>query len=815
MDAYGRKDDDEFIIYDCQEKKYRYPMSNGKSDGIPFGKILREKGLASEDTILQIEQKVEELAASKKPQVYSTEFIFGNMKHLTAWYRVSFSNTIPGKLISITFADIDEEVALKNQLLKKTEFDDLTGLMNRKTFCKSIKPILEANEEAVENGEYAFVYFDIIRFKAINDLFGMDKGDDLLRYISNVLQKLIEPEDRACILNADRFAIFVKASGEKLEKLANDIMEHISRYDLPFEIACNVGIYVTGKEKVSANIMLDRAMLAQSTIKGSYVTKFNYYTQKMRDEMLTEQEVVGIMSNALAERQFVIYYQPQYDHSTGVLVGAEALVRWNHPEKGLISPGIFIPIFEKNGFITKLDLCVFEEVCLFLRKSLDANRKVVPISTNFSRHDIFQLDFVARLEGIREKYNIPTKYLRVEITESAIMGSSQQANEIVRRLHNCGYVVEMDDFGSGYSSLNVLKDIELDIIKLDMLFLSKENQNNKGGTIISSVVRMAKWLDMPIIAEGVESVEQADFLRSIGCNYIQGYLYSRPLPEEDYEALLEGSEIGEKVAQLELLHSLNANSFWNPRSQETLIFSNYVGGASIFEYQDGVVEVLRVNKRYLKEFAGCVREKDIIENDPMRFFDDENKKIYTDMLEKAIATGEEQECETWRKMNTSCCEGEWLCIRTNVQMIGKSGESYLFYAMVRNITTEKRQYAEMQNNLERFRILAEQAEVYYWEYIIDTKVMYPCQRCIRERGLPKVMCNYPESAVEIGVVPQEAAEEYIKFHELLSTGIKEAEIVVPMTKQKLPHRVKYSVFFDEGGKPVKAYGCAVVIKDGK
>ncbi len=815
MEQYGKANVDEFIVFDCKKIEYRYPMGSGNSDGKPFGEILRENGLASEDTIRQIEKKVEELAAEERPQVYSAEYLLGNSEYLTAWYRVSFANTIPRELISITFVDIDKEVALKNQLLKKTEFDELTGLMNRKKFCKVIDRILLENREDAIRGEYAFIFFDVIRFKAINDLFGMAKGDDLLRYIANVLQKLISPEDKACRLNADRFAVFVKASDNQLEKLVNDIVVHLSRYDLPFEIACNIGIYVTGDEQIPVNTMLDRAMLAQSTIKGSYVTRYNYYNQKMRDEMLTEQEVVGIMSSALAERQFVVYYQPQYDHSTGALVGAEALVRWNHPEKGLISPGIFIPIFEKNGFITKLDLCVFEEVCVFLRKCMDNNMKVVPISTNFSRHDIFQPDFISRLEGIREKYDIPSEYLRVEITESAITGTGMQANEIVRKLHNCGYVVEMDDFGSGYSSLNVLKDIELDIIKLDMLFLSKENENTKGGTIISSVVRMAKWLDMPIIAEGVESVEQADFLRSIGCNYIQGYLYSRPLPEESYEELLVESETGYKVAQFQLLQKLDANNFWSPKSQETLIFSNYVGGAAIFEYQNGKVEVLRVNKRYLKEFSDCVLEKDIIENDPMRFFDEENKKIYTDMLDRAIATGEEQECETWRKMESSRCAGEWLCIRTNVQLIGKSADNYLFYAMVRNVTTEKRQHTEMLNTIERFRILAEQAKVYYWEYILETKVMYPCPRCIKERGLPEVMYNYPESAIEMGVVPPEAGDEYIELHKKLSTGIKEIEIDVPMTKAKLMHRLKYNVVFDEGGKPVKAYGCAVVLEDEK
>lgn len=815
MDAYGKPNVDEFIVFDCKKKEYRYPMGSGNSDGKPFGEILRENGLASEDTIKQIEKKVEELAAEMRPQVYSAEFILGNEEYLTTWYRVSFANTIPGELVSITFVDIDEEVALKNQLLKKTEFDELTGLMNRKKFCKVITPILQENKEDAIRGEYAFVYFDVIRFKAINDFFGMEEGDELLRYIANVLQKLIGPEDKACRLNADRFAVFVKMADVQLEKLVNDIPELISKYDLPFEIACNIGVYVTSDEEIPVNIMLDRAMLAQSAIKGSYVNKFNYYNQKMRDEMLTEQEVVGIMSYALADRQFVVFYQPQYDHTTGALVGAEALVRWKHPEKGLISPGIFIPIFEKNGFITKLDLCVFEEVCIFLRKCIDKNMNVVPISTNFSRHDIFQSDFISRLEGIREKYNIPAEYLRVEITESAITGTGMQANEIVRKLHNCGYVVEMDDFGSGYSSLNVLKDIELDIIKLDMLFLSKENENTRGGTIISSVVRMAKWLDMPIIAEGVESVEQADYLRSIGCNYIQGYLYSKPLPEESYEELLSGSETGYKVAQFQLLEALDANNFWSPKSQETLIFSNYVGGASIFEYRNGQVEVLRVNQRYLKELSDCVAEKDIIENDPMRFFDEENKKIYTDMLDRAITTGEEQECETWRKMETSRCGGEWLCIRTNVQLIGRSEDTYLFYAMVRNVTTEKREHTEMLNTIERFRILAEQAKVYYWEYVLDTKEMYPCARCIKERGLPEVMYNYPESAVEMGIIPPEAADEYIELHKKLSTGIKEAEIYVPMTKAKLMHHLKYNVVFDEGGKPIKAYGCAVVVDEVK
>lgn len=291
---------------------------------------------------------------------------------------------------------------------------------------------------------------------------------------------------------------------------------------------------------------------------------------------LTEREMEGIMEEALAEKQFLAYYQPQYNHTTGLLVGAEALVRWKHPNHGLIAPANFIPLFEKNGFITKLDLYVFEQVCIFLRKCIDEKLPLVAISTNFSRYDIFQPDFVEELEATRLRHDVPVKYLRVEITESSVMGNHTQANEVMKALHEHGYVVEMDDFGSGYSSLNVLKDIDMDIVKLDMLFLSEEGSRHRGGIILSSVVRMFKWLGLPVIAEGVESIEQADFLKSIGCDYMQGYLYAKPLPGEEFYALLGSKSSGRMVPQLKVIDNLNVNEFWDPRSQETLIFNNFV-----------------------------------------------------------------------------------------------------------------------------------------------------------------------------------------------------------------------------------------------
>ncbi|MBQ7776802.1 MAG: bifunctional diguanylate cyclase/phosphodiesterase [Lachnospiraceae bacterium] len=682
------------IIYDCQTNKFTYPESvkeqfEANFDERPLWQIFTEDGLTAKNVAEQFQTVITEIADSDVPQVQFTEFFVKNSKFTGNWYRVGFVCPVPGEKITITFTDMANESAVTSNLTHMSDFDKLTGLLHRKAFTKAVEARMNKDESGVQAGEYAMVYFDVIRFKAINDIFGMAEGDRLLKYIAMSLTAAVKAGDVICRMDADRFVLFTHHSGKELEIFVERILDAVSKYNLPFEVACNVGIYVTNEEKLSVGSMIDRAVLAQSTIKGSYTSKYKYYTESLRNDMLSEQEIYGMMTTALAEKHFVVYYQPQYNHSTGMLVGAEALVRWNHPERGLISPGLFIPIFEKNGFITKLDLYVFEEVCRFIRVCMDKDLPIVPISSNFSRHDIFQPDFVKKLEEIREKHGVPAKYLRVEITESAIMGGSQHANEIVRRLHECGYVVEMDDFGSGYSSLNVLKDIDLDIIKLDMLFLSEETENNKGGTILSSIVRMAKWLGMPVIAEGVEHIEQADFLRSIGCDYIQGYLYSRPLPEAQYLEMISGNTIDEDTAQMNVIDTLNAYDFWNPKSQETLIFSNYVGGAAIFDYRNGQVEMLRVNKKYLQELGMKLSEKDLLDSDPMRFFDEENKQIYYTMLDRAITTGEEQECETWRDIVSDCCSGERMCIRTNAQMIGRSGENCLFFAMIRNITAKK------------------------------------------------------------------------------------------------------------------------------
>ncbi len=791
----GKENGALLILYDCQKESF---TCLSQQESLKDECMLRQALCHKEKDTAPLWELVAAVAKSASPQSRFLQLRVGGK-----FYRACVLSSDPGNQVLITLADMVAESSSRTDVL-----DSLTGLMSRAAFCQAVEhqlPILQ--------NPCAVVYINFHRFKVINELFGRDKGDALLIFAADTLRSLLKDPAFSCRIASDHFALFLQTDNGAVEEVLAGLQSALDSFDLPFEVAFHAGVYEITDLSLSADTMLDRAAMAMSSIKGNYNLRSAYYTADMRKALLGEQEITGLMTTALAEKQFVVYYQPQYNHSTGMLVGAEALVRWEHPENGLVPPGVFIPIFENNGFITNLDLYVFREVCIFLRKSLDSGWSIVPISVNFSRYDVFLPNFVQHLEDIRQEYDIPAKYLRVELTESVMVDGSDYINEVIGKLHQCGYIVEMDDFGSGYSSLNVLKDIDLDIIKLDMRFLSQSENSNKGGTILSSIVRMAKWLSMPVIAEGVETVEQADFLRSIGCEYVQGYLYAKPLPEDAYISLVSTSRIGATVPQLQLIDTMNAYNFWDPQSQETLIFSNYVGAAAILDLHQGKLEMLRVNQKYLQELGMNLSEKELIQSNPLSVMDAENQDIYLNMLNKAIASGEEQECETWWNISSSCCGNERFCIRSTVRVIGISGDRYLFHAMIRNITAERLYYDALADSERRFKMASEQVNIYYWEYTIATKEMRPCFRCMRDLGLPPVLTNYPESAIEGGVFPPEVADSYRAFMRQIDEGAPSMEGIYPLTENRIPFHVRYTTEFDENGHPVKAYGSAALVVD--
>lgn len=527
------------------------------------------------------------------------------------------------------------------------------------------------------------------------------------------------------------------------------------------------------------------------------------------ERKMTEQELISSLDEAIENGHIFVYYQPKVNHATGRMIGAEALMRWKHPEYGIQYPSDFIPVLEKHDLLYLADIAVFESACRFLRSRLDKGLHCIIISCNMSRHDILHSDYIDRIEKIREKYDIPVKLLHIEITESSAVGGMELVSETLHKLHDLGYKVEMDDFGSGYSSLNVLKDLPVDVIKLDMRFFSG-NLSGRGGTIINAVVQMAKWLDTPVIAEGVEKIEQADYMKSIGCTYIQGYLYSKPLSAEDFSKKIEEFE-SEPMMPAIVLDKMNADKFWNPDSLETLIFNNYVGGAAIFSYTHGKIELLRVNNKYTKELGMCMSEQEILKCDPWSTMDIENHKIYESTLQKAIKSNDEENCEVWRKLCSKICGDDLMCIRSFIRLLGKAGDEYLFYEMVQNITGEKRAYNEMALSEKRFYYAGEHNKVFAWEYEIATKKMRPCSRCRRELALPEVLENYPEPMIESHLFPPEIADEYRDWHRQLAEGVPYLEKIFYLTDDRVPFYVRYTNEFDENGKPLKAYASATPV----
>lgn len=424
------------------------------------------------------------------------------------------------------------------ELRYKEQFDKLTGIYKGETFRRETRKMLEEHPDIT----FAMVRMDIHKFQVYNSFFGIIEGDHLLKYVASLLQKYTQHIELKtyCRKEADVFYICLPYKGkERSREVLEQIREDLRNFQKSYDLVPVFGIYVIQDSKSSIREMMDYAKMAADTCKENYVQSYAYYDQTIQDEILQSQMIVNKMKRALREEQFVLYLQPKYSLADNQIQGAEVLVRWEDPEKGLLPPGMFIPIFEHNGFIMELDYYVWEHSCQMLRRWLDEGRKVYPISANISRVSLYNPNLAEDICELVERYKIPTELFQLELTETAYASNPTQIWADMSKLQKKGFTILMDDFGSGYSSLNILKDINVDVLKLDMKFLTNAADPVRSHVILKAVVHMAKDLDIPCIAGGVEQVSQAEFLKKVGCEYVQGYLYAKPMPVKDYEALVE------------------------------------------------------------------------------------------------------------------------------------------------------------------------------------------------------------------------------------------------------------------------------------
>lgn len=431
-----------------------------------------------------------------------------------------------------------EMVRIAGEWVRSYGIDPLTGIAKKSRFYVETRHLLDRNPSE----RYAMVYWSVMHFRLIVDVFSPTTGDRVLKSIADSIKSFVGDEGTYGHVGESDFVFCIPA-----KRLSATWLKHHSEVTLVSDTAMytfksTFGVYELDDLSCSVETMCDRTAYAQASLEGTFAGGdecFAYYDTAMHESVLEEQKLVSQLSYALASGQIRVYYQPIYDIAKRRIASAEALTRWEHPVQGLVFPGRFIPLFESNGMVTDLDKYAWNEVGKFLNRRMSAGQSVVPVSINVSRVDFFATTLLDDFDEIVSNNDLDRQYLRIEVTESAYTDDPGRIIEIADALRERGHKVLLDDFGSGYSSLNSLKDMSIDILKLDMSFMRGFDESDKTKHVIGHVVAMAHDLGLKVVAEGVETQVQLDFLDGVGCDLAQGFLFARPMPETDFIALLD------------------------------------------------------------------------------------------------------------------------------------------------------------------------------------------------------------------------------------------------------------------------------------
>lgn len=428
--------------------------------------------------------------------------------------------------------EVSEILAMVHEMTRDESYrlclaQQFTSDRNPQIFLSQAREVLISQPDR----KYAVVQFDIAKFKAVNDIYGENVGDELLDFIDSSLKILCGKEQMFVRLTADVFMILTPyGKKEDIDEFIEMLNQNLLGYKgLKYRLVFGVSLIRDLHERLRK--YADEAAVARQGVKEDALHYYAYFEDDMKEELITRKFMEDNMEKALKNREFVMYLQPKFSISRNEMVGAEALVRWIHPEKGMLSPLDFVPLFEQNGFVIKMDQYIWEEACRTIRDWMDKGVSPVPISVNMSRRHLRDHDFVDVLNRLVEKYRIPKHLLEIELTETI------QENELsseIERLKDNGYKLLMDDFGSGFSSLNMLKNTKFDVIKMDRGFLRNFIGSERGERIVEHTIRMSRDIGLDLIAEGVETKEQAMFLQGCGCDTAQGFYYAKPMSLEEF-----------------------------------------------------------------------------------------------------------------------------------------------------------------------------------------------------------------------------------------------------------------------------------------
>ena len=416
----------------------------------------------------------------------------------------------------------------RDKLFELAYMDPITNLGNYNSY------LLRVKEKLKKNTKKTMIILDIDKFKTFNKKYGHVKGNELLKRVGEEIKYAIRKTDIVCRLTNDVFGIFLvgEVDVEKITERLNNKISRIHIGDVWYNLRISMGVYICDKDEKDVQSIIDRAIMAHDSIKGKYHVPYGVFTEEFEQKMIRESEIENMMEEAIKNKEFEVYYQPQMNTQTGKMEGAEALVRWKK-DGNMISPSEFIPIFEKNYFIIKLEKFVYEKVCENLQE-IKTNFKEIPkISVNISKESLLENDFLEQYMKMTEQYGISPNDIEIEITERTTVDNNTDMKEILEKIKEKGFSIAIDDFGTGYSSLNMLEMLPIDMIKIDKSFIDRIGEKNETINLLEIIFLISKKLNLKTVAEGVEKSEQVSYLKKENCDFIQGYFYAKPL---DFDA---------------------------------------------------------------------------------------------------------------------------------------------------------------------------------------------------------------------------------------------------------------------------------------
>ena len=719
-------------------------------------------------------------------------------------YRRNFQRFARNLLLNEVY-HIKEGVKLLNKI---NYYDELMGCYNYEGFKIKAKEIIFGNPDKI----YQVCYFDIKQFKFINDYFGYEKGDSLLRHWSEAISEVIDEDGIVGRISRDNVVVLALFESEEASrnnfKYISDSIEHfLYTPERQYKVETCAGIYVFDPKEHSdpdINHLLDYANIAQKKAKAILGSNMLFCDTQLWEREARTSRIRHGVSDALSNGEIVPWFQPQYDYVTGQIIGAEVLARWNSAELGVISPEEFVPVLEDSGQIFLLDHYIWDKACGYMKRWKESGKNLsVSLSVNISRNDVLSVDVCGYFKNLVEEYGLTPDMLRLEITESAYVKEMDVLIDIVSNLRKCGFKVEMDDFGSGFSSLNMLKDMSVDALKMDLKFLSETNNNARAGNIISSVIRMAHALDIDVIAEGVETEEQAKLLKNMGCCFMQGYFFARPMDADAFEKLImsEPDNIGSRNRQKD--NRINLTELLDSRSNASFIFNSCIGAAVLFEYRSGSIEIILANDDFFELVDPERKLQKQMRYNMLNHIKADNRAIAINSVEETIAN------KIYSYDIKLESNGKY--IRISLRHVNTSDEGHIIFAVFEDITEtlQKKEELTQQWVQTKYKTLARIPGTITYDYDPENDIL-TVDVCEAAGNIRTVMAERFLNGGECYWLDDESMEKHRQvFKEALkapTSGSMDYKVKFASSEDYIWYRSYYTSVTDYSGKVYRIVG---------